>query len=246
MRDVGGSRVSLHDFTQAEARFRAVRGGRGEAELANLLPADNRPGAKLVVLEACRAGLSNCPNVLLDTAPWQAAIEDWLERDQVSERLRARVADGQVLFHHKLKIALSGCPNGCSRPQIADLALVGSARPLFDSEACIGCGQCVAACPDQAIALDGIAIWEAEACLGCRTCSQACPEGAISLGPPQARVLLGGKLGRHPHLAVEAALVEQPQRAVEIFKQVVDDYLDHAPPGERFAAWWAQARRGVN
>ena len=112
----GGARVSLADFAEAEARFRAVMGGRSEKELASLLPAPNRPGARMVVLETCRAGLSDCPNVLLDTEPWRAAIEAWLAEDKVSERLRARVEEDSVLFHHKLRIALSGCPNGCSRP----------------------------------------------------------------------------------------------------------------------------------
>ncbi|MCF8032205.1 MAG: 4Fe-4S binding protein [Desulfarculaceae bacterium] len=243
--EAGGDRVSLADFAQAEARFRAVMGGRSEKELASLMPAPNQPGAGMVVLEACRAGLSNCPNVLLDTEPWRAAVEDWLEQDNVSERLRARVDGDSVLFHHKLKIALSGCPNGCSRPQIADLALVGTTRPVFDQDACTACGLCAAACPDGAITLGETAAWDPDACQGCKACFQACPEEAISLGPAQARVLMGGKLGRHPRLAQPMAVVERPEQAVDIFRQAVDDYIDHAPPGERFAAWWARERGGI-
>jgi dissimilatory sulfite reductase (desulfoviridin) alpha/beta subunit len=57
-------------------------------------------------------------------------------------------------------------------------------------------------------------------------------------------VLVGGKLGRHPRLAREVAVVAEPSQAVDIFRQAVDDYIAHAPPGERFAAWWAQQQGG--
>ncbi len=238
--EAGGERVSLADFAQAEARFRAVMGGRGERELAAALPAPNRPGAGMVVLEACRAGTGGCPNALMDTAPWRTAVEEWLKREEISERLRSRVGGDQVLFHHKLKVSLSGCPNGCSRPQIADLALTGTLSPVFVQGDCTACGACAAACPDGAITLGETALWEATACLGCRACSEACPEQAVRPGPVEARVLLGGKLGRHPHLAREVARAARPEEAVAVFAQALENYIEHAPPGERFAAWWAR------
>lgn len=237
----GRQRVSLADVLEAEARFRALRGGRSDQELAGLLPAANRPGVSLVVLEACRAQLSGCPNVLLDTVPWQVAIEQWLAQADISERLRRRVSGDQVLFHHKLKIALAGCPNGCSRPQIADLALVGMARPSFDASACTACGQCAEVCPDGAIEMADAALWQPESCLGCHQCSSICPAGAIDLSLPQARVLMGGKLGRHPRLAREVALVGEPAQAVELFSRAVEQYLNEAPAEERFAAWWQKS-----
>jgi anaerobic sulfite reductase subunit C len=239
----GRQRVGLADVQEAEARFQALRGGRSDQELAGLLPAANRPGASLVVLEACRAQLSGCPNVLLDTGPWQEALEEWLAQADISERLRRRVDGDQVLFHHKLKIALAGCPNGCSRPQIADLALVGAAQPSFDAQACTACGQCAEACPDEAIEIAETARWQAQRCLGCHQCARICPAGAINLSPPRARVLLGGKLGRHPRLAQEVALAAEPASAVALFSRTVEQYLSEAPAGERFAAWWQRKHR---
>ncbi|RJX34234.1 MAG: 4Fe-4S dicluster domain-containing protein [Desulfarculus sp.] len=239
----GRRQVSLADFEQAEARFKALRGGRSDQELAGLLPVANRPGAPLLVLEACRAQLSGCPNVILDTGPWQEALEQWLAQADISERLRRRVDGDQVLFHHKLKIALAGCPNGCSRPQIADLALVGAAQPSFDAQACTACGQCAQACPDEAIEIAETALWQPQRCLGCLQCSSVCPAGAVNLSPPRARVLMGGKLGRHPQLAREVALVAQPAQAVELFSRAVEQYLTEAPAEERFAAWWQRNHR---
>lgn len=234
----GRDKVSLADVQEAEARFKAVRGGRSDKELAQLMPQENQPGAPMVVLESCRAQLAQCPNTLLDTGPWQEAIEEWLGADDINERLRERVSEDKVLFHHKLKIALAGCPNGCSRPQIADLALVGSVRPVFDSEECTACGSCAQVCPDNAIRVQEVAMRDPKRCLGCLSCSEICAENAVSLRPPFARLYLGGKLGRHPRLALSAGQANEPAQAVEAFSKAVERYIKEAPPGMRFAAWW--------
>jgi anaerobic sulfite reductase subunit C len=234
----GRERVSLADVQEAEARFKAIRGGRSDQELAQLMPQENKPGAAMVVLESCRAQLAQCPNTLLDTGPWCQAIEEWLSADDINERLRKRVGGDRVLFHHKLKITLAGCPNGCSRPQIADLAVVGALRPAFDSDKCTACGACAKACPDGAIEVQEAALHDPERCLGCLNCSQACAEEAVALGPPFARLYMGGKLGRHPRLALTAGQAAEPAQAVRVFSQAVERYLQEAPPGARFAAWW--------
>lgn len=237
----GRSRVNLSDFAEAEARFRAVMGGRSEKELEGLLPQENRPGVSLTVLEACRSELSGCPNRLIDVEAWRQALQDWLERGRISERLRARVSDPQVLYHHKLRLAVAGCPNGCSRPQIADLALVGFVRPEFHLDHCQGCGACARDCPDQAIAMqDDRPVWDEAACQGCLACSKACPTECIVTSAPAARLLMGGKLGRHPHLAQTVGEASGPGRAVEACQTVVEDYLNTANPDERFAAWWTR------
>jgi anaerobic sulfite reductase subunit C len=234
----GRKRVSLADVQEAEARFKAVRGGRSDQELAQVMPKENKPGVPMVVLESCRAQLAQCPNTLLDTGPWREAIEEWLKAAEINERLRLRISEDKVLFHHKLKIALAGCPNGCSRPQIADLALVGSVSPTFDEDACTACGSCVDVCPDNAIELQDVAIHDPDRCLGCMNCFEACEEGAIILSPPFARLYLGGKLGRHPRLALPAGQASESAQAVQVFSQAVERYLEEAPPGMRLATWW--------
>jgi len=234
-----GRRVSLNDFREAEERFRAVRAGRSEAELAPMLPQANRPGAETVVLEVCRNELSDCPNALIDTAAWHRRLGDWLQAEEVSERLRRKLADDSILYHHKLRLAVAGCPNGCSRPQIADVGLVGFVRPAFDPASCNLCGACAQACPDSGVDLDGEAARvDLARCQGCLACSQACPQGCVSLSQPGIRLLLGGKLGRRPHLAQPVAELVEPEAVIEQVKAVVDDYLAQARPGQRFADYW--------
>jgi NAD-dependent dihydropyrimidine dehydrogenase PreA subunit len=50
-----------------------------------------------------------------------------------------------------------------------------------DLEKCAGCGECLQACPVEAIwMVAGRAVIDPETCLDCGVCVEACPEGAIS------------------------------------------------------------------
>ncbi len=57
--------------------------------------------------------------------------------------------------------------------------------PLIDEAACIGCGSCVAACPERSVLgiVDGRAvIVNGLKCVGHGRCAEACPVGAIRVG----------------------------------------------------------------
>jgi len=54
---------------------------------------------------------------------------------------------------------------------------------VVDEEICSGCGQCVAQCPAEAIALDerkAVARVNEALCMGCGACVATCPSGAVS------------------------------------------------------------------
>ncbi len=247
VRDGGRERVTLADVRAAEARFKAVRGGKSDAELETLMPKPNRPGVQMLLVEACRSEMSNCPHVVLPTRPWVEAVERWAAEADISERLRQRVQGERVLRHHKFRIAIAGCPNGCSRPQIADVGMIGFARPEVDAEACILCGACARVCPDGAVTVDEApAVFDRSLCLGCRTCRDACPQECIALSEPRGRVMLAGKLGRHPHLAETVAQVSRPSELVALLDETVADFLAHAGWDERFPDYWLRAKKVYN
>lgn len=247
VRKGGCSSVTLAHFQEAEARFRAVTAGRSEQELKDMLPRENKPGTETVVITACHNQLSNCPNVLIDTSEINDILRDGLADREVSERVRSRLSEDRVLFHHKLKISIAGCPNGCSRPQIADFGLIGTIKPLFDTADCTHCGACAETCPDAAIAMiDDLPEMDPERCQGCLKCSQACLTGCIAVSRPALRLTAGGKLGRHPHLADEIGEVRDGGQALEVIGREVEDYLVTSRTDERFANWRLRSRGAVD
>jgi anaerobic sulfite reductase subunit C len=252
VRKNSGERVTVSDFQEAEARFKNVTADKSNDELSAMMPVDNQPGVDMVVVEVCHAKLSNCPNVIIDPEEWKVVIEDWVSKNDISERLREKAEGEKILFHHKFRVSISGCPNGCSRPQIADFALVGFVVPDVDSDKCTSCGLCMEACPDSAISFDsasdgdindGPPIFDRVKCLGCYKCRDSCPTECINVSEGALRILIGGKLGRHPHLADNVGVIKDPEELEDLLTRITDDYLKNSKTNERFSDFWIQSGR---
>lgn len=51
-----------------------------------------------------------------------------------------------------------------------------------DQEACIGCGECITACPAQVLEMEDCkAQAVGDDCLGCQSCEMVCPVTAIKV-----------------------------------------------------------------
>ncbi|MCK4986589.1 MAG: 4Fe-4S binding protein, partial [Desulfobacterales bacterium] len=66
-----------------------------------------------------------------------------------------------------------------------------------DEDECIGCGECVAICPVDALKLeDDISVVDKEWCIGCGVCATTCPSGAVKIinRPDKSRKLPAAKV----------------------------------------------------
>ncbi len=78
-------------------------------------------------------------------------------------------------------VFLKGCPLGCVWCQNPE-SQRHQPEVLFYSERCTGCGQCVSACPRQAVWMaDGRSHTKRSLCGGCGKCADICPNEARTL-----------------------------------------------------------------
>lgn len=70
----------------------------------------------------------------------------------------------------------------------------------LDTDACVGCGDCVTVCPREVFSMAGqtAAIREPDACIECGACALNCAAGALTVraGVGCASGIINGLLGR--------------------------------------------------
>lgn len=184
-------------------------------------------------VETC-FGPTGCPNRAVAYDRVAEKVEERLARRDLKTFLKNRV-EGALKLHHEFQVTISDCPNACSRPQIADVGLIGACRPRVSGEACSQCGACVETCREEAISLseDGPAL-DFSRCLSCGQCIKVCPTGTLEESEKGFRILVGGKLGRHPRLGRELAGIHNLEETLQILDHCLDHYQKNCNRGERF------------
>lgn len=186
-------------------------------------------------VETC-FGSGGCPNRAVQEDALVGRLEKILAGADLLGFLRSRV-QGPLKMHHELRVSMSDCPNACSRPQIADIGLIGAARPGVAVEAaCSGCRACVEVCREGAVKLDENApapTIDPELCLACGQCVSACPTGTLIEASRGFRIQIGGRLGRHPRLATELPGLHSAEEVVVFLDGVLAFYRRYNQSGER-------------
>lgn len=183
-------------------------------------------------VETC-FGPTGCPNRAVIYEDFSKKIEDLLAQRDLKSFLKEKVK-GPLKMHHEFRVSISDCPNACSRPQIADLGLIGARSPEVTDDPCSRCGACVQVCREGAISLqEDNLILDPSRCLSCGQCITACPTGTLQEKERGYRIFVGGKLGRHPRLAAEIPGIHGLEETLKMIDRSLDHYQKHCQRGER-------------
>jgi anaerobic sulfite reductase subunit C len=184
-------------------------------------------------VETCKGPKEGCVNRAAPDDVLASDLDGVFRDHDFTVGLRALV--GRPLKHrHEFSVAVADCPNACSRPQIADLGLVGAAEPCVTNDQCHQCMGCVHACREGAIMHPGLLpMVNHERCVRCGSCCRVCLSGTLQVGRLGWRLLLGGKLGRHPRLGTELDGIFRREGVLAAADCCIDFYLRKARAGER-------------
>ena len=184
-------------------------------------------------VETC-FGRTGCPNRAVNSHGLPERLEKSLSKRNIKSFLKDRVK-GPLKMHHEFRISISDCPNACSRPQIFDIGLIGACRPEVNDEPCTQCEACVEACKENAVFIkDDVPVEDDSKCLSCGQCARVCRTGTLKEGAKGYRILVGGKLGRHPGLGTELPGIYELEQVPAIVDQCLNHYQNHCQEGERF------------
>jgi anaerobic sulfite reductase subunit C len=193
-----------------------------KADLAGFGLALAGAGPKVRALMCC-PGSSTCAYGLVDTV----ALVNELDSRFFGLELPVK----------KLKIAVCGCPNSCTAPQLNDIGLMGIQLLDLDIDACTGCALCAEACKEKALSIvAGLPVRDEARCLLCGACASTCPVQAWRPVKTGYAVFVGGKVGRHPQFGVKMIDLLDPQEVPDTLQRIVSFVQQVGSPKERFGA----------
>ena len=187
-------------------------------------------------LDSC-FGPSGCPHRAIESDRLVARIQELLESADLLGFLKQTVS-GQLRFHHELRVSVADCPNACSQPHIKDIGVIGACRPRTTDNECTHCDACLEACPEEALHLTDTADRPTivdDRCIACGKCVAVCPTETLVAGKTGYRVQLGGRLGRHPRLAIELPGIFDEEAALAVIRDCLAFYKTHSRNGQRLA-----------
>jgi anaerobic sulfite reductase subunit C len=185
-------------------------------------------------VETC-FGPSGCPNRAVEGEGIAQELEQELLKRDLKAFLKEKVL-GPLKMHHEFRVSLTCCPNACSRPQIVDFGIIGVKHPRISGEPCSQCGACLDVCKEEAIQLGQDSekpVIDFDRCLSCGQCISVCPTGTLQEDSQGFRVLVGGKLGRHPQLGKDLGKIYSREEMLQVLDQYLDLYRTHCQKGER-------------
>ena len=134
----------------------------------------------------------------------------------------------------KLKIAVTGCPSACVRPQENDFGVMGTVRPKTVEENCVGCKRCEKACKVGAIKVqEDKASIDTEKCILCGACIAACRKDALRAEKIGCTIFVGGKARRQPMQGIKLLELADEEQLFSVLEKTFEYYRREGLDGER-------------
>jgi len=134
----------------------------------------------------------------------------------------------------KLKIAVTGCPSACVRPQENDFGIMGNVKPEILGENCVGCKLCEKACKVGAIkVLEDKAFINTKKCILCGACIAACRKDALRAGKIGCTIFVGGKAGLQPMQGIKLLELADEEQVFSVLEKTFEYYRREGLDGER-------------
>lgn len=196
------------------------------------------PDLPLAQQQIARAGLNlvNAGQYIDGVAACCGAAEccsGVMPTEPLVRRIHQELAD--VELPAPLGIAISGCPNACTLPLLADIGLVGVAEPEPQERIEAFPPDAVFTCPEEAITYQGDrAVWNRDLCVYCGHCTERFGWGSWSVARSGFMLYVGGRTGRRPKLGSLVAEFLSEDEAFSAVAAALRFYSQHACPGERF------------
>jgi len=134
----------------------------------------------------------------------------------------------------KLKIAVTGCPSACVRPQENDFGVMGTVKPEILEENCVGCKLCEKACKVGAITVqEEKASIDTEKCILCGACISACRKDALRAEKTGCTIFVGGKAGRQPKQGTKILELVDEEQLFSVLEKTFEYYRSEGLDGER-------------
>ncbi len=213
-------RGQLHITTRQSLEIHWVQ----ELRLADLFREIQDAGLLLAVRGARMLSVIACPGRTL----CQRGISDTI---MLTNRLNEGMVGNEL--PGKTKIAVSGCPSSCAKPQINDIGLHGVSIPAVNG-GCVGCGVCAQSCKVKAAQIhNGRLSINGSKCVGCGVCVKKCPHQVLSSERQGYAIYVGGKIGRVPMLGTKLFASIPEEEAVFYIETILDVYQQLSLEGER-------------